>query len=104
MPPTPEQPSGTKARQVLADKVFQKQIRVEKVTIDRYKRLIAWIFLGERNINAEMVADGAAWVYRKYSDDAGLLALAAQAKATGMGLLALPESQRIRPWEWRSRN
>ena len=34
------QPFGTKARQILADKVFQKQIRVEKVTIGRYKRLV----------------------------------------------------------------
>jgi len=100
---TPErnQPYGSKARQILADKVFQEQVRVEKVTIDRYKRLVGRVYLGARNINAEMVADGAAWVYRKYSDDPGMLALEAQAREERKGLWALPKSQRIPPWEWR---
>ena len=103
---TPErgQPYGTKARQILADKIFQKQVRVEKVTIDRYKRLVGRIYLADRHINAEMVADGAAWVYRKYTDDAELLALEAQARKKNQGLWALPESQRIPPWEWRRKS
>lgn len=74
---TPErgQPFGTKARQILADKIFQKQVRVEKVIIDRYKCLADLVFLGDRYNNAEMVADGAARVYRKYNDAPELLAL-----------------------------
>ena len=98
------QPFGTKARQVLADKIFQKQVRVEKVATDRYKRLVGRVYLGDRNINAEMVADGAAWVYKKYSDDPRLLGLEAQAKEARKGLWGLPESQLTPPWEWRRRN
>ena len=63
---TPErgQPYGRKARQVLGEKIHRRQVDVEEVAIDRYQRLVGRVFLDGRNINAEMVEDGAAWVYR----------------------------------------
>ena len=100
---TPErgQPYGRKARQVLGDKIHRRQVDVEEVTIDRYQRLVGRVFLDGRNINAEMVEDGAAWVYRKYSDDPQLLQLERQAREQGRGLWALQPDQRMPPWEWR---
>ena len=100
---TPErgQPYGRKARQVLGDKIHRRQVEVEEVTTDRYQRLVGRIFLDGRNINAEMVEDGAAWVYRKYSDDPHLLELERQAREQGRGLWALQPDQRLPPWEWR---
>ena len=74
---------------------------MEEVTIDRYKRMVGRVYLGKRNINAEMVAEGAAWVYRKYSKDPELLELESQAREQDRGLWALPEDQRVPPWEWR---
>ncbi|MCB1882060.1 MAG: thermonuclease family protein, partial [Gammaproteobacteria bacterium] len=76
---------------------------VVQVSTDRYQRLVGRVFLDGRNINAEMVADGAAWVYRKYSDDPELLELERQAREQGRGLWALQEDQRVAPWEWRRR-
>ena len=100
---TPErgQPYGRKARQVLGEKIHRRQVDVEEVTIDRYQRLVGRVFLDGRNINAEMVEDGAAWVYRKYSNDTQLLRLESQAREQGRGLWALQPDQRIPPWEWR---
>jgi endonuclease YncB( thermonuclease family) len=100
---TPEkrQPYGRKARQVLSDKVFGKRVKVEKVTADRYKRMIGKVYLGDRYINPEMVADGAAWVYRKYSKDPHMLELERQAREQAKGLWALQEDQRVASWEWR---
>ena len=100
---TPErgQPYGRKARQVLGEKIHRRQVEVEEVTIDRYQRLVGRVFLNGRNINAEMVEDGAAWVYRKYSDDPQLIRLESQAREQGRGLWALQPDQRIPPWEWR---
>jgi endonuclease YncB( thermonuclease family) len=100
---TPEkrQPYGKKAKQVLSDKIFGKQVSIVKVTTDRYKRMIGKVYLGGRYINAEMVADGAAWVYRKYSKDPELLELEHQAREQNKGLWALQEDQRVAPWEWR---
>ncbi len=102
---TPEkcQPYGKKAKQILSGKIYGKHVKVEKVTTDRYKRMVGRIYLGNRNINAEMVADGAAWVYRKYSKDPGLLELERQAQKKRLGLWGLPESQRVPPWKWRRR-
>jgi endonuclease YncB( thermonuclease family) len=100
---TPErgQPYGRKARQVLGDKIHRRQVEVEEVTTDRYQRLVGRVFLDGRNINAEMVEDGAAWVYRKYSSDPHLLELERQAREQGRGLWALQPDQRVPPWEWR---
>ncbi len=57
---TPErgQPWGNRARQALADKVFQEDVRVEVSDTDRYSRLIGAIWLGTRDINREMVREG----------------------------------------------
>ena len=100
---TPErgQPYGRKARQVLGEKIHRRQVDVEEVAIDRYQRLVGRVFLDGRNINAEMVEDGAAWVYRKYSNDSQLLRLESQAREQDRGLWALQPDQRIPPWEWR---
>ncbi len=95
------QPYGRKARQVIGEKIHRRQVDVEEVTIDRYQRLVGRVFLNGRNINAEMVENGAAWVYRKYSDDPQLLRLESQAREQGRGLWALQADQRIPPWEWR---
>ena len=38
-------------------------------TRDRYKRLLAVCYVGSLNINEQMVTDGWAMAYRKYSKD-----------------------------------
>jgi len=88
---TPErkQPFGTRA----------KQARVVEVTVDRYGRIVGRVYVGGIDVNRELVAQGYAWVYRKYSDDAELLRLEAEAKKKGLGLWAEPNP--IPPWEWR---
>ena len=48
-----------------------------------------------------MVRMGAAWAYREYLRDEGLLTLEAEAKAQERGLWGLSEAQNTPPWEWR---
>lgn len=66
---TPEkgQPYYQKAKQALADRVFRQNIQVEIVDWDRYGRAVGKIILDGENVNAWMVAEGHAWVYRQYS-------------------------------------
>ena len=54
---TPEtgQAFGTKAKQALGEKVFQKSVRVEWKARGRYNRIIGTIYLDDRLINLEMV-------------------------------------------------
>ena len=101
---TPErrQPWGKRARQALAGKVFRKHVRVEASKKDRYGRWIGRVHLGQRDINAEMVEEGHAWVYRRYSRDPHLLDLEAQARKEKRGLWGLQKDQRMPPWYARS--
>ena len=57
--------------------------------------------MGGTDVNAEMVKQGAAWVYRKYAQDQALYRLEEQAKAAKRGLWGLPETERCPPWDWR---
>ncbi len=98
---TPErkQPFGTRAKQALSELAFGKQARVVEVTVDRYGRIVGRVYVDGLDVNAVLVRGGYAWVYRKYSNDADLLDLEAQAKQKGLGLWADPNP--IPPWEWR---
>ena len=101
---TPErgQPYATRSRQRLSDLVFGKAVRVTVRDVDRYGRTIGRVFVGSRDVNAEMIRSGSAWVYRRYSDDPSLLRLERIARGERRGLWALPEAERIPPWEWRA--
>lgn len=100
---TPErkQPWGTRAKQALSDLVFGKSVEVQPVTVDRYGRTVAHLYLGDLNINKEMVRTGNAWAYRKYLRDKSLLDLEATAKNQKKGFWSLPDAQRVPPWNWR---
>ena len=100
---TPErgQPWGTRARQALADKVFRRDVRIAPQGEDRYGRVLGRLYVGDRDVNREMVREGHAWVYRRYSLDAGLLEDERVAREARRGLWSLPESETVPPWEWR---
>jgi endonuclease YncB( thermonuclease family) len=95
------QPYGAKAKDALAALVFGQPVRVEVVDMDRYGRTVGSVWVVDVNANAEMVRQGFAWVYRKYSDDPALLALEAEARNAKKGLWADPNP--LPPWEWRRR-
>lgn len=100
---TPErgQPWASRSRQALANKVFQRQVRIASEGEDRYGRLLGRIYLGDRDINREMIREGHAWVYRQYSSDIMLLEDERLAREQGSGLWSLPDAERVPPWEWR---
>jgi endonuclease YncB( thermonuclease family) len=43
-------------------------------------------------------------VYRRYTDDAGLIQLEEEARSAARGLWSLPDSERVAPWQWRRQN
>ncbi len=47
--PEKGQAFGTKAREDLAGKVFRQDVRVEVIDVDRYKREVGRIYLGDRS-------------------------------------------------------
>lgn len=101
--PERDQPYARESRQELVKLVSGREVRLETEGADAYGRLLARVYCEAVDVNAELVRLGAAWVYRKYSDDAKLLALEREARAAKRGLWALPASERVPPWEWRHR-
>ena len=55
------------ARNQLRDLVEGKRVEIRRITEDRYKRTVAELFVGERNVQREMVATGYAEIYRRYA-------------------------------------
>jgi len=98
---TPEkaQPFGNKAKQALATLTFQRQALVEVVTKDKYGRTVGTVIVNGLDVNAELVNQGMAWVYRVYTNDQKLYALEAEAKQAKRGLWV--SDHPIEPWDWR---
>jgi micrococcal nuclease len=101
--PESAQPHGQAAKQALAALIFGRQVEVEPYEQDRYDRLVARVWLGDVDVNAEMLKRGHAWVYRRYADDPAYCAYERAARDLGRGLWQLPRAERVAPWEWRQR-
>ena len=97
--PEKGQAYGAKARQTLADKIFGQKVRVDWTKRDRYGRIIGRVYLGERDISLEMVKDGFAWHYKRYSKEAALADAEKEARKAGRGLWS--DREPTPPWEWR---
>ena len=55
------------ARDHLRGLVVGKKVRIRRITEDRYRRTVAELFIGTRNVQQELVATGHAKIYRRYS-------------------------------------
>lgn len=100
---TPErgQPWARRARQALSKRILGKQVRVIEVDTDAYGRTVGEVYADDVCVGCELVREGHAWVYRRFTDDAVLYELEAEARAARRGLWGLPENERVPPWEWR---
>jgi len=101
--PERDQPHGATAKKALSSLVFGQDVTVEPIEQDRYDRLVARLWLADLDVNAEMVRQGHAWVYRRYADDPAYCSYEKAARDLGRGLWAMPREQRAAPWEWRRR-
>ena len=97
--PELKQPYGKKSKQSLANLIAGEVVEVEENGKDRYKRTIGTIYLNGTDINAQMVASGYAWAYRKFSKK--YTPQESQAKKQRLGLWR--DKEPIPPWEWRKR-
>lgn len=107
--PEKNQPHGEKSKQALSKLIFGKDVVVVWQEKDGYGRTLGIVRFSEhppeaRNINYEMVVNGNAWVYRKYSKNSYILKLEKDAQESKRGLWALPADQIMAPWEWRQLN
>jgi len=65
----PGQPFGSEAKSFLSSMVFGKDVRLEVMEIDRHKRMVSLVWVGEKNVNLEMIKAGMAEAYVDYLED-----------------------------------
>lgn len=100
--PESAQPFGKRAKQALSSICFRKMARVAVIETDRYGRSVAVVHCAGVDANKLMVADGFAWVYRKYAPkDSELLALETKARGSKVGLWT--DANPTPPWDFRKK-
>lgn len=96
--PETGQPYGDESKEYLSDLIADKTVTVDVKGKDQYKCVLGVIYLGNTNINAEMIRSGYAWNY-KYSKDKYYIKLQEKAKEQKKGLWK--DKNTIDPWQWR---
>lgn len=99
--PEKKQPFGNKAKQFASDICFGKIVTVKtEGKADRNKRIIGEIILQDgTNVNKELVKNGLAWHFKKYSNNNEYAELEITARQQQIGIWT--DKEPIAPWEWR---
>jgi len=96
------QPGSDAARRALRSMTRGAELTLTPVTIDRFGRTVGELHRDGEHLNRRLVAEGHAWVFRRFSRDPALLQAQAQAQAARRGLWRRGEP--VAPWEWRDRS
>lgn len=95
------QPYGKAAKKALSDLCYGQYVTVQIEKYDRYGRAIAIIVNTNKQIvNQQMIIQGMAWHFKRYSKDPLYARLEREAKKNKTGLWKDPDA--VPPWEWRS--
>lgn len=97
--PEKKQDYGQRSKQFLASLIAGQVVEVEPKGKDRYKRTLGIIRYKDQDINAQMVLNGYAWAYVKYSRIYVDQEKTAREKKRGLWQSSDPTP----PWEWRKR-
>lgn len=102
--PEKEQAYAIESTKALSTLLSSGDITIRLIDIDRYKRWVAQVYVGERWLNLIMVEQGHAWVYQRYATSKALFSAEKQARARLLGLWKTPNADLMPPWEWRQKN
>ena len=99
--PERKQPFGTKAKQFASDLCFGKEVALKHSNkYDRNKRLIAEVILNNGiNVNQELIKNGLACHFKKYSSDTTYARLEIEAMQKSIGIWS--DSSYVAPWDFR---
>lgn len=98
--PESHQAYGTRAKQFTSELAFGKTVAVQVHGTDQYGRILGEVILPDgRSLNRELVRNGYAWWYRRYSEDPVLQQLEEEARRERRGLWR--EKNPTPPWEFR---
>ncbi len=94
------QPFGRESSAALTAKLAGQVVQVRGDAHDQHGRLLGTLWIADRDINREMVAEGWAWVFGGFAPDEDLVAAEAAARGKRRGLWADPHP--TAPGDWRA--
>lgn len=97
--PEKGQAFGTRSKQALSDLCYRVEATIRPQTLDRYGRTVAKVECRGLDAGSEMIRQGMAWRFVRYSRDAAMQPLENAARNARTGLWADPAP--VAPWEWR---
>ena len=97
--PESNQDFGNRAKQAVSDLCFGKEVVIQKSGEDRYGRTLGYVFVGDVNVNKELLRQGLAWHYKQYNNDEELAKLEHEARKKKIGLWSQPKP--LAPWDFR---
>lgn len=100
--PEKGQPFSKVAKQFVSNEIFGQYVSIEYKGLDRYGRTIGYVLYGNKNLSLELLKNGLAWHYKKYSDNKHMAELERVARMLRKGLWS--EKGPIEPHLWRKKN
>ena len=100
--PEKKQPFGSKAKWFVSDLIFSKEVYIKRKSIDRYGRIVGYVLFDDKDLSAELLKNGLAWHYVRYSDSKIYEELEKIARSKKIGIWS--HSDFIAPWFWREKN
>ena len=97
--PEHRQPRGDEASALLRSLVEGREVQLQLVGGDAYRRVVAHVFVDGVDVNAELVRRGLAWVRRGYDPAPQLIRHEDEARDAQRGLWA--DADATPPWVWR---
>lgn len=97
--PEKGQPFSKVARNRTRELVEGKRVRVEVRDRDQYDRLVARIYIDDRDLSKQLISEGLAWHYTRYSSELALGKAQREARKARRGLWQDPDPEP--PWEFR---
>lgn len=99
--PEKGQPFSKVAKQFVSNEIFGQYVTIKSKGLDKYGRIIGYVLYGEKNLSLELLKNGLAWHYKKYSDDEEMAELERVARLLRKGLWS--ENNPIEPHLWRKK-
>lgn len=98
--PEKGQDYGNKAKQVLSDYIYGKEIVIDVQSRDSWGRYISYVFTPEgKDISLIMLNEGMAWHFTKYDSTEEYHRAEEEARAKRIGLWSIADP--IAPWDYR---